>query len=100
MRALRTGRQVRGQYDTEPHILTPFKREQGVRKHRRWCAGICGNSLLQAAKAGLQLVWTELSEERKCAQAQPFEHVTACAGGRLGNRAEAGNAPAADVTSR
>src|SRR5260370_29551964 len=72
----------------------PFEREQRLRKHGRWCAGICGNSLLQAAEAGLQLVGTELSEERKGAQAEPFEHVTAGAGGRLGNCAEAGNAPA------
>src|SRR6266567_4991534 len=72
----------------------PFEREQRLREHGRWCAGICGSSLLQAAEAGLQLAGTELSEERKGAQAQPFEHVTAGAGGRLGNRAEAGSAPA------
>jgi hypothetical protein len=30
-------------------LLAPFEREQRLRKHRRWCAGICGNSLLQAA---------------------------------------------------
>src|SRR6266702_8708865 len=75
-------------------LLAPFEREQRLRKRGRWCAGICGNSLLQAAEAGLQLVGTELSEERKGPQAQPFEHVTARAGGRLGNCAEAGNAPA------
>jgi len=56
--------------------LLPFEREQRLREHRRWCAGICGNSLLQAAEADLQLVGTELSEERKSAQAQPFEHLT------------------------
>ena len=38
--------------------LAPFEREQRLSKHRRWCAGICGNSLLQAAEAGLQLVGT------------------------------------------
>jgi hypothetical protein len=58
-------------------LLAPVEGEQRLRKHRRWCAGICGNSLLQAAEADLQLAGTELSEERKCAQAQPFEHVTA-----------------------
>lgn len=58
------------------------------------CAGICGNSLLQAAEAGLQLVATELSEERKGAQAQPFEQVAAGAGRRLANRGEARDAPA------
>src|ERR1039457_2838919 len=71
-------------------LLAPFEREQRLRKHRRWCAGICGNSLLQAAEAGLQLAGTEVSEERMGAQAQPLEHVRGGAGGRLGNRAEAG----------
>jgi hypothetical protein len=32
--------------------------------------------------SGFHLVGTELSEERKGAQAQPFEHVTAGTGGR------------------
>ena len=57
------------------YYLAPFEREQRLRKHRRWCTGICGNSLLQAAEAGLQLVGTEVSEERKGTQAQPLEHV-------------------------
>jgi hypothetical protein len=48
--------------------LAPFEREQRLRKYGRWCAGICGNSLLQAAEAGLQLVGTELTEEGKSAQ--------------------------------
>src|SRR5262249_55132672 len=75
-------------------LLAPFEREQGFRKYRRWCAGISGNDLLQAAEAGLQLVRSEVSEERMGAQAQPFEHVTTGAGGRLGDRAKADNAPA------
>lgn len=34
------------------------------------------NSVLQAAEAGLQLVETQVSEERQGAPAQPFEHLT------------------------
>ena len=73
--------------------LAPFEGEQRFGEHGRWCTGICGDSLLQSAEAGLQLVGTQLREEREGAQTQPFEHVAAGAGGRLGDRAEAGNAP-------
>src|ERR1035441_3711523 len=95
-----------------PQAPGPFEREQRLRKHGRWCAGICGNSLLQAAEAGLQLVGTELSgkahvstpdtyahrspaaarvslvgtelcEQRKGAHADHLAHVTAGAAGRL-----------------
>jgi hypothetical protein len=58
-------------------FLAPFKREQGRMICGRRCAGIRGNSLLQAAEAGLQLAGSEQSEGRMGAQAQPFEHVTA-----------------------
>jgi hypothetical protein len=33
-------------YEALLALLAPFEREQRLRKHRRWCAGICGNSLL------------------------------------------------------
>ena len=42
-------------------LLMPFEGEQRLRKHRRWCAGICGNSLLQAAEAGLDPILDEFN---------------------------------------
>lgn len=43
----------------------PLEREQRLSEHGRWCVGVCANSLLEAAEAGLQLVGIELGEERQ-----------------------------------
>ena len=57
-------------------------------------SGSCSDRLLQAAEAGLELVGSEVTHGRMDAQAQPFEHLTAGAGGRLDHPAEARHAPA------